>query len=142
MTEPMTKEQLEEIERVWAAATPGPWIYDPYYDQIQKPNPVDKHDRVIQGGYEAGEVYMSEADGTAIAKAPEHVAALLAEVKRLRQRADDEATYALSERAVFTAKIREAAQEERAAVAAWLRTRALPELAADVEREEHLRVRL
>jgi hypothetical protein len=80
----MTDEQLTEIERVWDAATPGPWLYDPRHDEIGKPNPKDKHDSVVQGGYEAGEIYMSEADGTAIALAPTHVRALIAEVKRLR----------------------------------------------------------
>ncbi len=82
---------LAEIERCWAAATPGPWpdYNDPdvraqcwsAYDYL-----LDRDDRVP--------IRIPPSDSAAIAAAPKHVAALVAEVKRLR---------ALRERLLFAA---------------------------------------
>lgn len=74
---PMTAEELAEIRRIWAVATPGPWEHDRSYDTVH----TKYGQKVIEPGYDAGTLYLSDQDGAAIAKAPEHIAALLAEVE-------------------------------------------------------------
>ena len=64
---------IDEIERRWEAATPGPWKVDTYFDDY-----IDWHWRM------EGPDPRSDADVAAIAAAPADVARLLAEVRRLR----------------------------------------------------------
>jgi hypothetical protein len=92
----MTDDELAEIERIWAAASPGPWeVEEPFGGtsrisrQVMRPvlhdediRPCTEH--VVSPGYD-GTVDISEEDARAIAKAPEHIAALVAEVKRLHE---------------------------------------------------------
>lgn len=86
MTEP---DRLSEIEARWQRATPGPWMVNP-----RSIGPVD--DPVIQGPdgtYVAQTSYDTQswsckhdvaADTVAIAAAPDDIAWLIAEVRRLR----------------------------------------------------------
>lgn len=86
----MTDEELAEIERVWAAASGSAWRVEPTMDRgrtklyaLSPPNMHDSYLLDLSAG-DANEM----ANLTAIATAPEHVAALLAEVKTLRAVAD------------------------------------------------------
>ena len=92
----MTDAELEEIRRVWVGATPGPWeVVGVGFDVAQSGGcfhngkwigsviEVD-HDGGGWSGCGGYEFLISEQDARAIASAPAHVAALLAEVDRLR----------------------------------------------------------
>lgn len=73
MSEPMSDEALADIERVWSGASPGPWKYERW-------NLAD-----AAGSMMSLEIALErDEDARAIEQAPVHVAALLAEVKRLR----------------------------------------------------------
>lgn len=77
----MTDDELAEIERVWAAASSGPWVAyrsEPYIDFI------GREDMTHVVSVSTSELDISENDVEAITKAPGHVAAMLAEVNRLR----------------------------------------------------------
>lgn len=78
----MTDEELAEIERVWSAATPGPWRWRKTGDSLDSETKT-----IISDTWPAG--YQDEATLEAIVKAPQHIAFLLAEVKRLRALAGD-----------------------------------------------------
>ncbi len=82
----MTDDELAEIERVWTAATRGPWRIEQTRDSgrvklysVNAPHLHDSYLLDLRDG-DANEV----ANFEAIGKAAQHVAALLAEVKRLR----------------------------------------------------------
>ena len=92
----MTDAELEEIRRVWAEATPGPWEFvGTGFDVAQSGGcfhagtwvgsviEVD-HDGGGWSGCGGYEFLIREQDAKAIASAPTHIAALLAEVDRLR----------------------------------------------------------
>jgi hypothetical protein len=70
---------LSELQRVWAAATPGPW--HEHAGSGETTSIRDSSDECVIGDCH---YYVAPTDIAAIAKAPEHVAALLAEVQRLR----------------------------------------------------------
>lgn len=82
----MTDEELAEIERVWAAATPGPWIASHGDDWLAGISGPDGYLLLSVGVGCGGEASCSveAVDIAAITAAPSHIAALLAEVKRLR----------------------------------------------------------
>lgn len=92
----MTDDELAEIERTWAAATPGPWRVNADEGWVSHDHGDGSGTIVVQGRHDMHftddrpmrTIYCrfesSPQNGAAIAKAPEHVAALLAEVKRLR----------------------------------------------------------
>lgn len=107
----MTDEQLAEIERVWAAATPGPWADDGVPIEVayrggyrEDVAVASSTGAVVIEAYASsshGVVGISLEDSAAIAAAPGHVGALLAEVRRLRsQFATAEAAGAAGKRAV------------------------------------------
>lgn len=70
----MTKEELDEIRRIWAAARPGPWVWLDLYNgeqSLHEASVITHHARIC--------------DTEAIAAAPTHIAKLIAEVDRLRE---------------------------------------------------------
>lgn len=69
---PLTEQQLAEIEARATAATPGPWKVCDDYADVLGPDGTKLAD------------FWKTADGEFIARAPEDVAALLAEVRCLR----------------------------------------------------------
>jgi hypothetical protein len=88
----MTNEELQEIERTWKTATPGPWRAVtrnedyPEHDGEFAAEVVRIVDAVGEPVVQQACHYVNTADARAIARAPEHIATLLAEVKRLRER--------------------------------------------------------
>lgn len=80
----MTEAELAEIGRVWAAATPGPWAVESQgLARRRVCAPSAGFANVVEEDMRR-DGRASDADMRAIAKAPEHIAALLAEVKQLR----------------------------------------------------------
>lgn len=87
MSEPMTTEELERIERMWAAATPGPWRLDVSgWERGDSDVIVSGSGAVLSAGASdgVGGASATDADMRALAASWEHVAALVAEVRRLR----------------------------------------------------------
>ncbi len=82
----MTDEELADIERIWAAASPGPWRGDGAGVSAEMHVEV-----LLLGVYdEEGDAYFRrDEDRVAVSQAPDHIAALLAEVKRLRSENGD-----------------------------------------------------
>lgn len=79
----LSPEELDEIERVWAAATPGPWLVTRWEDRTSQISGIATDDLTpIIAASE--ELAVTEENAQAIARAPMHVAMLLAEVRRLR----------------------------------------------------------
>ncbi len=83
---PLTAADLDAIERVWAAATPGPWRHD--IEMADVPDDTVSVDVIVAADqkwvvYDARGESLA-ADLIAIAAAPEHVARLVAECRRLR----------------------------------------------------------
>ncbi len=82
----MTDKELAEIESVWVAASRGPWRVEKQRDgdryKLYAVSPPNMHDAYLLD-ISAGDARYA-ANLEAIAKAPEHIKALLAEVKRLR----------------------------------------------------------
>ena len=82
---------LEAIRARWAAATPGPWTACPYGIYVFGPGMemvADNHfdqEHIARGRGVGGRLPTAE-NLTAIAAAPDDIAALLAEVERLRNR--------------------------------------------------------
>ncbi len=78
-------ELLADIEATWAAATPGPWTYDGhdyvFDDETQMVAETRGAGAEASGQWPAGRI---AANGRAIAMAPQHVAWLVSEVKRLQ----------------------------------------------------------
>lgn len=85
MTDTATEPDLAAIEARLQAATPGPWdctFYSPN-DSVWCGNLEIAEVRVYTGTNEAA--YKNVENGEFIAHAPEDIAALLAEVRRLRR---------------------------------------------------------
>jgi hypothetical protein len=87
----VTEQEIAEIERVWSAATPGPWDAIGTSDDDHSPDfvtvgRIESSDGrgVIGGGWDEN-MHPSRANLAAIVAAPAHVAALIAELKRLRE---------------------------------------------------------
>lgn len=80
MGDPMTPEALEAIRARLAAATPGPWTL-PYHDGAL----AGPHGASLLGlDVDGMAIVWARADAELIAHAPADIAALLAEVERLR----------------------------------------------------------
>lgn len=79
----MTKEELDEIRRIWAAASFTPWGYVHIFDgeEVVRSFAAEYSGRVA--------TCYHEHDAAAIAAAPTHIAKLIAEVERLRAAVDD-----------------------------------------------------
>jgi hypothetical protein len=85
----MTDDELAEIERVWAEASPGPWKLEErrpgdtrYFTAL-----VDNDSSEPPVIYPRdGDMAIARANVVAITSAPLHVAALLAEVRSLREK--------------------------------------------------------
>jgi hypothetical protein len=113
---------IDAIRARLVAATPGPW----YVDESLRGVEAQTH------GYPVEIVgWTGLADAMLIAHAPGDIAALVAEVERLRAWAEEAAK---AENANADDAVR-----ERAAVVAWLRARRHHELADTVERGGHRR---
>lgn len=88
---PMTPD-LDAIRERWASATPGPWAVHPYdadpagFKEIHVPRTDGSRGAPIVGGF------ATTATAEAIAAAPTDVAALVAEVERLRAKVAREHT--------------------------------------------------
>jgi hypothetical protein len=86
-----TELDLEAIEARLAAITPGKWKFD---EAADRPLFVDKDNFLVWVGhiFEGDvELAMEKADGEFIANAPIDIAALVAEVHRLRQKLNQQA---------------------------------------------------
>lgn len=91
----MTPEQLSEIEARLRAATPGPWTKDPRGGGVVRGSTLIEFVRgssytqvALAVGLHEKEAGGQEENATFIANAPADIAALIAEVERLRRHLD------------------------------------------------------
>lgn len=113
---------IEAIKARLAAATHGPW----YVDESLRGVEAQTYGYPIEIVARTG-----RADAVLIAHAPGDIAALIAEVERLREGEDG-----------YRQGHSDGCEDERAAVVAWLRTRdslTYNIIADDIERGEHRR---
>ena len=114
---------LEAIKARLSAATPGPWRRDGNHRAKVRGGDGDTLTRVVPESSDEPWSPTDEANADLIAHAPGDIAALVAEVERLR--ADNARIMLEAERhrriADEAIERIESAEEERAAVVAWLR---------------------
>lgn len=87
MSEPLTTEELERIERAWSDATPGPWAVDAVgWDAGDSHVIVSGSGAVLDVGAMSGigVAIATAADMEVMAQARSVVPMLIAEVRRLR----------------------------------------------------------
>jgi hypothetical protein len=78
---------LSELQRVWQAASKGPWYWSGAREFDDSASDLKSADGDYVLAHDRAAIGVKRADADAIARAPEHIAALLAEVNRLRAEA-------------------------------------------------------